>query len=109
MAQWCQRQENIIIHSERGGQYCSSDYQALLKRHNFHGSMSTKGCYYDTPCVESFFRSLKVEYIHGEHFASREMMRKVVFNYIEYDYDRWRRHITCGNLSPEQFEYQNLA
>ncbi|SVF56246.1 IS3 element protein InsF [Escherichia coli] len=35
--------------------------------------MSAKGCCYDNACVESFFHSLKVECIHGEHFISREM------------------------------------
>ncbi|WP_139815934.1 IS3 family transposase, partial [Serratia proteamaculans] len=51
----------------------------------------------------------KVECIHGEHFASREIMRSTVFNYIECDYNRWRWHSACGGLSPEQFENQNLA
>ncbi|MWQ92538.1 IS3 family transposase, partial [Escherichia coli] len=42
-------------------------------------SMSAKGCCYDNACVESFFHSLKVECIHGEHFISREIMRATVF------------------------------
>ncbi|WP_128178868.1 IS3 family transposase [[Pantoea] beijingensis] len=110
MALWRRkRPENVIVHTDRGGQYCSSDYQALLKRHNLRGSMSAKGCCYDNACVESFFHSLKVECIHGERFASREIMRATVFNYIECDYNRWRRHSACGGLSPEQFENQNLA
>lgn len=53
--------------------------------------------------------SLKVECIHGERFISREEMRTTVFNYIECDYNRWRRHCACGGLSPEQFENQNLV
>ncbi|WP_149017403.1 integrase core domain-containing protein, partial [Escherichia coli] len=57
----------------------------------------------------TFFHSLKVECIHGEHFISREIMRATVFNYIECDYNRWRRHSWCSGLSPEQFENQNLA
>ncbi|EJS0741265.1 IS3 family transposase, partial [Escherichia coli] len=110
MALWRRkRPENVIVHTDRGGQYCSADYQALLKRHNLRGSMSAKGCCYDNACVESFFHSLKVECIHGEHFISREIMRATVFNYIECDYNRWRRHSWCGGLSPEQFENQNLA
>ncbi|MFP1527042.1 DDE-type integrase/transposase/recombinase [Escherichia coli] len=55
------RPRNVIVHSDRGSQYCSVDYQALLKRHNLRGSMSAKGCCYDNACVESFFHSLKVE------------------------------------------------
>ncbi|WP_128972204.1 IS3 family transposase [Escherichia coli] len=110
MALWRRRRpESVIVHTDRGGQYCSGDYQALLKRHNLRGSMSAKGYCYDNACVESFFHSLKVEYIHGERFSSREIMRATVFNYIECDYNRWRRHSACGGLSPEQFENHNLA
>ncbi|ENR0232123.1 IS3 family transposase [Enterobacter bugandensis] len=110
MALWRRKHpENVIVHTDRGGQYCSTDYQALLKRHNLRGSMSARGCCYDNACAESFFHSLKVECIHGERFISREMMRTTVFNYIECDYNRWRRHSACGGLSPEQFENKNLA
>ncbi|EJZ0950065.1 IS3 family transposase [Escherichia albertii] len=110
MALWRRkRPRNVIVHSDRGSQYCSADYQTLLKRHNLRGSMSAKGCCYDNACVERFFHSLKVECLHGEHFISREIMRATVFNYIECDYNRWRRHSWCGGLSPEQFENQNLA
>jgi hypothetical protein len=63
----------------------------------------------EAACAESFFHSLKVECIRGERFISREVMRTVVFNYIECDYNRWRRHSACGGLSPEQFENQQLA
>jgi len=110
MALWRRKHpENVIVHTDRGGQYCSADYQALLKRHNLCGSMSARGCCYDNACVESFFHSLKVECIHSERFISREMMRATLFNYIECDYNRWRRHSACGGLSPDQFENQNLA
>lgn len=110
MALWRRkRPQNVIVHTDRGGQYCSAVYQALLKRHNLHGSMSAKGCCYDNACVESFFHSMKVECIHGERFINREIMRMTVFNYIECDYNRWRRHSACDGLSPEQFENQNLA
>jgi len=71
--------------------------------------MSAWGSCYDNACAESFFNSLKVESIHGKSFISREAMRETVFNYIECDYNRWRRHSACGGLSPEQFENDNLA
>lgn len=72
MALWRRkRPENVIVHSDRGGQYCSMDYQSLLKRHNLRGSMSARGCCYDNACAESVFHTLKVECIHGEDFASR--------------------------------------
>ncbi|EBU7061483.1 IS3 family transposase [Salmonella enterica subsp. enterica] len=110
MALWRRKcPENVIVHTDRGGQYCSTDYQSLLKRHNLRGSMSARGCCYDNACAESFLHMLKVECIHGEDFVSREIMRTAVFNYSECDYNRWRRHSACGGLSPEQFENQNLA
>lgn len=87
MALWRRkRPKNVIVHTDSGSQYCSVDYQALLKRHNLRG----KGCCYDNAYVESFFHSLKVECIHGEHFISRETMWATVFHYIECDYNRWR-------------------
>ncbi|ECI4867376.1 IS3 family transposase [Salmonella enterica subsp. enterica] len=110
MALWRRKcPENVILHTDRGGQYCSTDYQSLLKRHNLRGSMSARGCCYDNACAESFFHTLRVECIHGEDFVSREIMRTAVFNYSECDYNRWRHHSACGGLSPEQFENQNLA
>lgn len=98
------RPENVIVHTDRGCQYCSADYQALLKRHNLRNSMSTKGRCYDNACAESFSHSPKVECIRGERFTNQEIMRTVVFNYIECDYNRWCRHSACGGLSPTQFE-----
>ncbi len=63
--------ENVIVHTDRGSQYCSEEYQALLKRHNLTDSMSAKGYCYDNACAKSFFHSLKVETVHGEYFAGR--------------------------------------
>lgn len=110
MALWRRkRPESVIVYTDRVGQYCSADYQALLKRHNLRGSMSGRGNCYDNACAESFLHSMKVECVRGERFASREIMRTTVFNYIECDYNRWCRHSACGGLSPEQFENHNLA
>ncbi|SYB93235.1 transposase [Klebsiella pneumoniae] len=89
MALWRRKRPgNVILHTDRGGQYCSTNYQSLLKRHNLRGSMSAIGCCYDNARAESFFHTLKVECIHGEDFVSREIMRTAVFNYIECDYNR---------------------
>ena len=110
MALWKRkRPRGVIVHSDRGSQYCSSAYQSLIARHQLRGSMSAKGNCYDNACAESFFHSLKVEAIHGERFRTREAMRQAVFEYIEIDYNRQRRHSTNGYLSPEAFEALNVA
>ena len=94
----------VIVHSDRGSQYCSNDYRDLLSKYSHQQSMSRKGNCWDNACVESFFHSLKVEAIHGEPIMSRALMRQQVFEYIEVDYNRKRRHSALGYLSPEEFE-----
>ena len=100
---------NVIVHSDRGSQYCSGAYQKLLDKHGLICSMSGKGNCYDNACAESFFHSLKVEAIHGERFGTREEMRQTVFEYIEVDYNRTRRHSANGYISPDAFEAKNVA
>lgn len=99
----------VIVHSHRGSQYCSGAYQRLIKEHKLLCSMSAKGNCYDNACAESFFRSLKVESIHGERIATRDEMRQAVFEYIEVDYNRTRRHSANGFISPEAFEALEVA
>jgi len=104
-----QNPTGVITHSDRGSQYCSSDYQKLIKRHKLRCSMSAKGNCYDNACAESFFHSLKVEAIHGERFDTRGAMCRQVFEYIEVDYNQQRRHSAIGMISPEAFEARMIA
>ena len=99
----------VIMHTDRGSQYCSHEHRALLDEHGLIASMSARGNCYDNAAMESWNHSLKVEAIHGERFATREHARAHVFEYIEVDYNRTRLHSTLGYLSPEQFELANVA
>ena len=101
--------EGVIMHTDRGSQYCSNQFQRLLKRNKIRSSMSKKGDCYDNACSESFFHTLKVEAIHGELFPTRNSMRETVFEYIESDYNRTRHHTSIGNTSPVKFEMANAA
>jgi len=110
MALWRrQKPQGVIFHSDRGSQYCAKEFQQLIRDHELRSSMSAKGNCYDNACAESFFHSLKVEAIHGEKFRTREAMREVVFEYIEVDYNRTRRHSANGNISPAAFEAKQAA
>lgn len=71
--------------------------------------MSAKDNCYDNACTESIFHSLKVECPHGERFRSRAQMRETMFEYVETDYNRQRRHSTLGHISPEAFEARMSA
>ena len=71
--------------------------------------MSRKGNCWDNACVERFFHSLKVEALQDEPIMDREFMRQAVFEYIEVDYNRTRRHRALGYLSPEAYEQKLSA
>lgn len=96
----------VIFHSDRGCQYTSQAFRDALERANVRRSMGRTGCCYDNAAAESFFHSLKVEWLHGRELRDRETMRTEVFSYIEGFYNRRRRHSFVGNLSPEAFESQ---
>lgn len=103
------RPRGVIMHTDRGSQYCSREHRALLDEHGLIASMSAKGNCYDNAAMESWNHSLKVEAIHGERFATREQAKAHVFEYIEVDYNRTRLHSTLGYLSPEQYELAHVA
>ena len=110
MALWrCKRPQGVIVHSDRGSQYCAHDYRRLLKAHGLIASMSKKGDCYDNAAMESWNHSLKVEAIHGERFSTRQDAKKQVFEYIEIYYNRKRLHSGLGYLSPEAFEQRHVA
>ena len=99
----------VIVHSDRGSQYCSKRFQALLARHGLLCSMSKRGDCYDNAVAESFFHSLKVELTHGVRYATRDQARRDVFEYIETYYNLLRRHSALDYLSPAEFEEKDVA
>lgn len=103
------RPKGVILHSDRGSEYCSHVYRNLAEEYQLKLSMSRKGNCWDNACAESFFHSLKVEAIQYEPIMTREEMRQNVFEYIEVDYNRVRRHSALGYLSPENYELENVA
>jgi putative transposase len=103
------RPRGVILHSDRGSQYCAHEYQALLRDHGLICSMSAKGNCYDNAAMESWNHSLKVEAVHGERFVTRAIARSQVFDYIEVYYNRQRLHSKLGYKSPTEFELSNVA
>ena len=99
----------LIHHSDRGVQYASHEFQALLKTHSIQCSMSRKGDCWDNAVAESFFHTLKVELIHGKTYNTRQKAKMAIFEYIEVFYNRQRRHSYLGYQSPVDFEKKNVA
>ena len=96
--------DGLIHHSDRGVQYAAGDFQDLLDDNNVICSMSRKGNCWDNACVESFFGSLKNEWVKGKIYGTFDDAKKDVFNYIEVFYNRKRRHASLGNVSPVVYE-----
>jgi transposase InsO family protein len=80
----------VLFHSDRGSQYCSHDYQKLLKLYGFICSMSRRGNCWDNAIAESFFHSIKTELIYNERYTTREIAKQSIFQYIELYYNRVR-------------------
>jgi putative transposase len=98
--------KGVLCHSDRGSQYCSHEYQKILKHYGLICSMSRKGNCWDNSVAESFFHTLKTELIYNRRYVTRENAKQSIFHYVETYYNRVRRHSTIGSVSPETFENQ---
>jgi transposase InsO family protein len=94
----------VIHHSDRGCQYASAAYQAVLSDHALRASMSRAGNCYDNAPMESFFSTLKSELIHHCLYRTRAEARHSIVAYIEGFYNAKRRHSALGYRSPVEFE-----
>ena len=94
----------LLHHSDRGVQYASSAFQALLHSWKLLPSMSAQGHCYDNAVMESFWSTLKTELIHNQDFHDLAHARLALFDYIEIFYNRQRLHSALGYKSPVDFE-----
>lgn len=100
---------NCLIHSDRGSQYASLPYRERLKKYCLKQSMSRSGdCWDNAPC-ESFFHTLKVEWIGKKIYQNLEEVKTQLFHYIEGFYNRFRMHSANGFYSPEEYENMQCA
>lgn len=97
----------VIFHSDRGSQYASEAYRKFLKNKNIKPSMSRRGNCYDNAYVESWFSSLKKEWIYRKSYSTESELKALIFEYIEVWYNKKRKHSSLGNLSPEMYRLTN--
>ena len=95
--------KGVLIHSDRGSQYCSHDYQKELGKGGFICSMSRKGNCWDNAPMESFWGKLKQEWLNDKRFRTREDAKRAVFWYIEVYYKNYRLHESNGYQTPQEF------
>ncbi len=97
----------LIQHTDRGSQYASQEYRALLEGYGARCSMSAAGNCYDNAVAESFFATLKKELVHGCAFETRTEAYDAISHFIENFYNAKRLHSAVGNVSPINFELAN--
>jgi len=96
----------LVHHSDRGLQYASAEYAAILEKHRMVPSMSRPANPYDNASCESFMKTLKREEIYANKYDDLEHLRANIEEFIEQYYNRQRLHSALGYRSPEEFEQQ---
>jgi transposase InsO family protein len=99
----------LIQHTDRGSQYASHDYRAMLKAAGIRQSMSRRGNCLDNAMAESFFATLEFELLRQQLFASRSEALNAVSDFIENFYNAERMHSALDSLSPIEYENNTAA
>jgi transposase InsO family protein len=94
----------LLFHSDRGSQYTSVEFRALLRDHQVIQSLSRPGQCWDNAVAESWFGTYKLEVIEGRSWASLAELRSETFAWIEGWYNLRRRHSRLGGISPANYE-----
>lgn len=99
-----QAQPGLVHHSDRGVQYASQDYTAVLKDHGIQISMSRKASPWDNPQSESFIKTLKYEEVYRTEYRDLADAYDGIRRFLEKVYNRKRLHSALGYLPPAEFE-----
>ena len=99
----------LVHHSDRGIQYASAEYVAILKKHGMVPSMSRPANPYDNASCESFIKTLKREEIYANDYENLEHLQSNIEEFIERYYNQKRLHSALGYRSPEEFEAASQA
>ena len=96
----------VVHHSDRGVQYTSPEYVAILKLHGMVQSMSRPANPYDNASCESFIKTLKREEIYANKYRDLEDLHSHIEEFINGYYNQRRLHSALGYQTPEEFEAQ---
>jgi len=94
----------LVHHTDRGGAYLSVEYQGRLDHWEMQCSVSRPGRCGDNAVAESFFHTLKTEWLYHFDFHTRDEAMLAVFEYIETFYNPRRIHSTIAYHSPDEYE-----
>jgi putative transposase len=94
----------LIHHSDHGSQYTAAAFATRCQAAQMRLSMGSIGDCYDNALAESFFATLEGDLLSSQSFRSQAEARTALFIYLEFFYNRRRRHSALGYLTPEDFE-----
>jgi len=94
----------VVIHSDRGGQFRSRKFRALLKAHHLTGSMGRVAAAGDNAPMESFHSLLQKNVLNRRRWRTRAELHFEIVRWIEHTYNRRRRQRGLGRLTPVEFE-----
>lgn len=98
--------KDLIIHSDRGGQYGGKMFRAIIEKRKMLQSMSRADNPYDNAFMESCFSRFKAELLQDGIFETIEDAQTEIFEYIEMYYNTLRLHSSLDYQSPDEYEKQ---
>jgi putative transposase len=101
--------EGAVFHSDRGSNYTSAEFAAVLEGLGIRQSVGRTGICFDNALAESFNAAVKVERVHRTVYPTRKKARDDIARYIELRYNRTRLHSALGYRTPQEVhdEYLN--
>ena len=94
----------VIVHSDRGSQFRSRDFVAVLKAAGLSGSMGRVAAAGDNAAMESFNSLLQKNVLNRQQWNTRDDLRYAIIHWVEHTYNRRRRQRRLGRLTPVEFE-----
>ena len=98
-----------IFHSDRGSNYTSAEFAAVLERLRIRQSVGRTGICYDNALSESVNAAVKVELVNRTEYPTRKKAKDAIARYIELRYNQTRLHSGLGYRTPQEVldEYLN--
>jgi putative transposase len=94
----------VVVHSDRGSQFRSRAFRAVLSAAELTGSMGRVASAGDNAAMESFFSLLQKNVLNRRRWRTRSELRYEIVHWIEHTYNRRRRQRALGRLTPAEFE-----
>ena len=94
----------VVVHSDRGGQFRSRAFRAVLKANDLTGSMGRVSSAGDNAAMESFYALLQKNVLDRRRWRTHSELAYAIVVWIEHTYNRRRRQRGLGKLTPVEFE-----